>query len=128
MQVAVFDTYVRKRDGSTVHFDIIAPKETTPEQAITFGKTYLQDVAPEGRISSRECQLCHIEEPSAEVISAILDKGFYILEFDDIPAELPANPTRRQLIEHIRAQSEEYRFANFRGVEEERLWEIIRGL
>lgn len=128
MQVSVFDTYIRKPDGSTFHFDVIVPKETPAEQVLTFGKAYIDANAPGGHISARECQFCHIEEPTPEMVSDILRQGYHILGFDDIPAVLPEQPTRRQLIEHIRANSEEHRFVNFRGVEEGALWEIIRGL
>ena len=128
MQVAVFDTYVLKPEGSTLHFDIIVPKEISLEQVLEFGRLYLATVAPGGQISARECQFCHIEEPTPEMIGGILREGYFILGFEDIPAELPAEPTRRQMIEHLRARSEAHRFANFRGVQEEELREMIRRL
>jgi hypothetical protein len=128
MKVAVFDTYVRKQDGSTLHFDIIVPDQTSPDQTIAFGKKYLNTQIQAGDISTRECQFCHIEEPSTEMISSIKSQGFFILEFEDIPAELPENPTRRQLIEHIRANSEKHRFDNFQGIAQEELLAIIQKL
>ena len=42
MQVAVWDTYVTKKDGVVMHFDIIAPNHIKDEKTIhTFGKEYL---------------------------------------------------------------------------------------
>ncbi|RYD82581.1 MAG: DUF2024 family protein [Sphingobacteriales bacterium] len=46
MQVAVWDTYVTKKDGSVMHFDIIAPSTIKDEATIfaygmtSSGKTY----------------------------------------------------------------------------------------
>ena len=43
MKVAVWDTYVDKRDGSVMHFDIIAPVETDDkEQIYNYGREYLK--------------------------------------------------------------------------------------
>ena len=41
MQVAVWDTYVTKKDGAVMHFDIIAPDHIRDEKTIhAFGKEY----------------------------------------------------------------------------------------
>ena len=128
MEIAVYDTYVRRPDGSTAHFDILVPKNIPDTQVLAYGQAYLQGRIPGGYISTRECQLCHMEMPTPEVRAGIEEKGYFILEFEDIPAILPGAPTRRQLIEHIRARSEAHRFADFRGVEEEKLWAIVSAL
>ena len=126
MKVAVFDTYIRKPGGTTLHFDIIVPKEASLEQVLAYGRSYIDVAAPGGQISSSECQFCHIEEPTPDMLSGIATEGYFILGLDEIPVDLPDRPTRRQLIEHIRARSEDYRFADFKGVPEEKLWEIIQ--
>jgi hypothetical protein len=128
MEVAIFDAYVRKPDGSTAHFDIIVPKEITFEQALVYGKLYLNSAGINGIISSQECQFCHIEDPTPEVRADINRQGYFILEFDDIPAQLPDLPTRRQFIEYLRARSDTHRFANFKGVGDEEIREIIQSL
>ncbi|MFN0015375.1 MAG: DUF2024 family protein [Saprospiraceae bacterium] len=128
MQVSVFDTYIRKPDGFTAHFDIIVPEGTASEQVLAYGKTHLSAAGVAGNISAKECQFCHIEEPTADMIADINRQGFHILAFDDIPAELPETPTRRQLIEHLRSRSEAHRFANFRGVGEEEIRGILTSL
>ncbi|MEM7106292.1 MAG: DUF2024 family protein [Bacteroidota bacterium] len=116
MSVAVFDTYVRKANGDTLHFDIIIPDGKYSEQEVlNFGKTYLDSIG-ESRsvISSKECQFCHIEDPSEEILGAIDKQGYYILDLGEIPAKLPDNPTRRDMILHLRSSREDLRFANFR--------------
>lgn len=82
MKVAVWDTYVKRKDGLTMHFDIIVPQELKDEQQIyEFGKRYLQnkDVLTE-QLSSKECNYCHIEEVSDSVLNDIKSKGFHIVE------------------------------------------------
>ena len=128
MQVSVFDAYVRKPDGSTAHFDIIVPNGTDPGQALAFGKMHVEETGIAGDISSQECQFCHIEEPTPGVLFDIERQGYHILAFEDIPADLPEQPTRRQLIEHLRARSEEHRFANFRGVGDAEIRAILLNL
>lgn len=85
MQVAVWDTYVNKKDGTVMHFDIIAPTEIKDAEIIhNFGKEYLKSKQQEFQpLTSEECQFCHIEavEPSMEAI--IKEKGYYILEMEN---------------------------------------------
>jgi hypothetical protein len=38
MECAVYDTYVRKNDGKTMHFDVVGEATTTQEKAIEYGK------------------------------------------------------------------------------------------
>lgn len=129
-KVAVFDTYVKRSDGDTVHFDIIVPYgKYSPEEVMAFGRQYLEYIGENsGAISAKECQFCHIEEPSADILDSIACKGYYILVMEDIPGLLPDNPSRTQLIQHIRANSEQHRFANFRGWDEARLRNLLAEL
>jgi hypothetical protein len=82
MQVAVWDTYVTKKSGGTMHFDIIAPKEINDTTLIyNYGKQYLKTKGQEGQpLASTECQFCHIEEASQEIENSIKEKGYYIIE------------------------------------------------
>jgi Domain of unknown function (DUF2024) len=42
MQVAVWDTYVTKKDGTVMHFDILVPDKLKDEEMIyNYGKDYL---------------------------------------------------------------------------------------
>ena len=82
MQVAVWDTYVTKKDGSVMHFDIIAPYNIKEEEIIyTFGKEYLQSKHQENRpLTAKECRFCHIEKATDEIVLSIQQKGYYIVE------------------------------------------------
>jgi hypothetical protein len=43
MKVAVWDTYVTKKDGSVMHFDILAPESIKDTAVIyNYGKDYLK--------------------------------------------------------------------------------------
>ena len=85
MQVAVWDTYVTKKDGSVMHFDIIAPDHIKEEEIIyTFGKDYLQSKNQENQpLTSKECIFCHIEKATDEMIISIQQKGYYIIEMQN---------------------------------------------
>jgi Domain of unknown function (DUF2024) len=85
MQVAVWDTYVTKKDGSVMHFDIIAPDHIKDEEIIyTFGKDYLQSKNQENQpLSAKECSFCHIEKATDEMVLSIQQKGYYIIEMQN---------------------------------------------
>ena len=85
MQVAVWDTYVTKKDGSVMHFDIIAPSQIKDEKVIhTFGKDYLLSKnQQEQSLTSKECSFCHIEQASDEMVKAIEMRGYYIIEMQN---------------------------------------------
>ena len=44
MECAVYDTYVQKSDGKTMHFDVVVEADTPHEKAIEYGKQYLASV------------------------------------------------------------------------------------
>lgn len=85
MQVAVWDTYVTKKDGSTMHFDIIAPVDTNdPNQIYEYGREYLKTKGQEDQpLTSKECTFCHIETLKPENESEIKQKGYYIIEMEN---------------------------------------------
>jgi Domain of unknown function (DUF2024) len=118
MKVAVWDTYVKQKNGNVLHFDIIVPESTKDAALIyNYGNAYLiSKNENDGILATEECQLCHVEEPNDEMLSAIKQKGYHILEMEEIPSILPNNPTRREMILYLRAHNPQCRFANFRGV------------
>lgn len=85
MKVSVWDTYVSRLDGKTMHFDILVPTELTDEVTIfNFGKEYLQSKTFEtGELSARECKFCHIEKECEEIENTISKNGFYIIEMEN---------------------------------------------
>lgn len=63
MKVAVYDTLMTKKNGGTMHFDIIVSEEIPWEKVLAFGKDYLQRAGQAGQpLSARECEFCHIRQ------------------------------------------------------------------
>jgi len=85
MKVAVWDTYVTKKDGSIMHFDILAPDQIKDEKTIyLYGKDYLHSKnQQEQPLTAKECSFCHIEEANDLMIEAINNKGYYIIEMEN---------------------------------------------
>lgn len=82
MKIAVWDTYVTKKDGTLMHFDILVPSEVKETSVIYgFGQDYLAFKNQAGQsLSASECQFCHIEEATAEMTASIDAKGYHIIE------------------------------------------------
>ncbi len=85
MQVAVWDTYVTKKDGKIMHFDIIAPSDIKDAAIIhSYGKAYLKSKGQEGQsLSAKECRFCHVRMISPQWEEDIRIKGYYILEMEN---------------------------------------------
>lgn len=85
MNVAVWDTYVVRKTGHIMHFDIIVPSDLKDrEQIFTFGKEYLQSKGEESQaLNTRECRFCHIEQASPVMMEHIRKKGYYIIEMEN---------------------------------------------
>lgn len=85
MKVAVWDTYVTKKDGSIMHFDIIAPQEIRDTTIIhNYGKDYLKSKGQDGQLlTSKECSFCHIESVRPHWEAEINQKGYYIIEMEN---------------------------------------------
>lgn len=84
MKVAVWDTYVTRRDGGVMHFDIIAPQEISDNNVIhDFGRDYLATKGQAGQpLTAKECQFCHVEAIRPEWAQAIREKGYFIVEME----------------------------------------------
>lgn len=85
MKVAIWDTYVTKKDGSIMHFDIIVPETLTDVNKIhDFGKTYLKSKNQDGQPSTtNECVFCHIESIRPQWEIDIKSKGYSIYEMEN---------------------------------------------
>lgn len=84
MKVSVWDTYVDRTDGKVMHFDILVPQSLQDaDKVFEFGKEYLTSKPFEtGKLSAEECQFCHVEQASEDVIKDIEDKGYHIIEME----------------------------------------------
>ena len=49
MDFHVFDTYVKAKDGHTMHFDVVTDKND-PEKAVVFAKEWLKSIGEESAI------------------------------------------------------------------------------
>ena len=86
MECAVYDTYVRKRDGKTMHFDVVVEASTPHEKAIEYGRQFLASVGQqEQRMTQEECQFCHIQDAPKTVEQDIASKGYYIQKMEGCP-------------------------------------------
>ena len=85
MKVAVWDTYVTKKDGTIMHFDILAPEEIKDTSVIyNYGKDYLKTKDQEEQpLSSKECRFCHIETLRPQWEADINKQGYYIIEMEN---------------------------------------------
>ena len=85
MKIAVWDTYVTRKDGKVMHFDILVNENLKDEnQIFEYGKTYLKSVMQEGQnLTSKECNFCHIDKAPNEVEKQILKSGFAIIEMEN---------------------------------------------
>ena len=85
MKVAVWDTYVTKKDGKIMHFDILVPEEVKDTTVIyTYGKEYLKSKGQEGQaLSAKECKFCHVETLKPNWAEAISKQGYYIIEMEN---------------------------------------------
>ncbi len=83
MQAAVYDTYVHKKNGGIMHFDIVVPVSIKENKVLEFGKEYLVLKDQAGQpISSKECRFCHIEQTTEVMERSFEKKGYHIIEME----------------------------------------------
>jgi hypothetical protein len=86
MECAVYDTYIRKKDGKTMHFDVIVEASTPHERAVEYGRQYLSIAGQTGQqMTQEECQFCHIQEAPPFVEKAIEQNGYWIQKMEGCP-------------------------------------------
>lgn len=128
MKVAVWDTYVRKPDGAVMHFDVVVP-DTIQEANIIYdyARKWLEGkIAAEAVLNTENCQFCHIEHLTTEMKAAIEASGYSIIEMEDIPPTLPEQPSRRDMILHLRGHFPVWRYADFKEKTTAEIMEIIQ--
>ena len=83
MKIAVYDTYVRKKDGTTMPFDVLVPNGTAHQNALDFAHKYLATVGQAGQpCGAEQCQFCHIEEAVADIQNVIRSRGYHIIAME----------------------------------------------
>ena len=82
MMVHVFDTYVKAKDGHTMHFDVITDTKDA-QRAVEFAKTWLFSIGEDtAKITTEECHFCHSETVPDEIEIEIMTNGFYIQKME----------------------------------------------
>ena len=85
MDFHVFDTYVKAKDGHTMHFDVITDKKETGK-AIEYAKIWLKSIdETEAKVTMEECRFCHSESVPEEVEIEIMTDGYYISKMEGCP-------------------------------------------
>jgi hypothetical protein len=78
MQVKVFDTHVRTRDGRYLHFDVLTSGDKA--QASQYAAEWLAGQGvQDADIAASECLFCHSEIASSQVVEAIGRQGYSII-------------------------------------------------
>ena len=85
MNFHVFDTYVKSKEGHTMHFDVITDNNNI-EKAISFAKEWLKIINEESsKVTTEECKFCHTESVSEEIEIEIMTNGYFIVKMDGCP-------------------------------------------
>ena len=85
MEIHVYDTYVKAKDGHTMHFDVITG-EKNHDKALTYGREWLKSVDEAGAtMTTNECQFCHSQGAPAPVEQQIKEKGYFIQKMEGCP-------------------------------------------
>ena len=85
MEFHVFDTYVKAKDGHTIHFDVITDKKD-PERAIEYAKEWLKSIGEENaKVTLEECRFCHSQSVPEEVEIEIMTNGYFISKMEGCP-------------------------------------------
>ncbi len=77
MDIHVYDTYVKAKDGHTMHFDVITDVQDH-DKAIEYAKQWLATIG-------EECQFCHTQGAPEPVEKEIKEKGFFIQKMEGCP-------------------------------------------
>ena len=85
MNFHVFDTYVKAKDGHTIHFDVITDNNNI-EKAISFAKEWLKSINEDSaKITTEEYRFCHTQSVSEDVEIEIMTNGYFISKMDGCP-------------------------------------------
>jgi len=85
MNFHVFDTYVKSKDGHTIHFDIVTDKNDT-KKAIDFANEWLKTIGEEStKITTEECKFCHTQSVSEDIEIEIMTNGYYVAKMEGCP-------------------------------------------
>ncbi len=85
MDFHVFDTYVKAKDGHTMHFDVVTDINDTTK-AISFAKEWLNLVGEEtAEVTTEECKFCHTQSVPEDLEIEIMTNGYFISKMEGCP-------------------------------------------
>jgi len=85
MDIHVYDTYVKAKDGHTIHFDVITDVQDH-DKAIEYAKQWLETIGEgSAKVTGEECQFCHTQGAPEPVENEIKEKGFFIQKMEGCP-------------------------------------------
>jgi len=85
MDIHVYDTYVKAKDGHTMHFDVITNVQDH-DKAIEYAKQWLETIGEaDAKVTGEECQFCHTQGAPEPVENEINEKGFFIQKMEGCP-------------------------------------------
>ena len=85
MNFHVFDTYVKSKEGHTIHFDVITDNNDV-EKAISFAKKWLKIINEESsKVTTEECKFCHTQSVPEDVEIEIMTNGYFISKLEGCP-------------------------------------------
>jgi hypothetical protein len=85
MNFHVFDTYVKSKEGHTMHFDVITDNNDV-EKAISFAKEWLKIINEESsKVTTEECKFCHTQSVPEDVEIEIMTNGYFISKLEGCP-------------------------------------------
>jgi len=67
MDFHVFDTYVKAKDGHTMHFDVVTYNNNV-EKAISYAKEWINTVGEENsKVTTEEFKFCHTQSVPEDI-------------------------------------------------------------
>ena len=89
MKIDVFDSYANDENGKTIHFDVLVPSDSSPEQALTYGREWLESIGQSANgLQQTHCNFCHSEMANPAVQKAINNQGYFILQMEGCPSPI----------------------------------------
>ena len=86
MKVDVYDTYTQSLKGHTMHFDVLVPEGTSPDNAFMYAKEWLEKIGENSKDLNQElCNFCHTELARSNVEHDIQNNGYHILQMEGCP-------------------------------------------
>ncbi len=86
MKIDVYDSYAQTRQGHVMHFDVFVETNTSAEQALQYGKNWLESIGENAAgLNQSHCNFCHSEVANPEVQLSIKNDGYFILQMEGCP-------------------------------------------